>query len=265
MSKRKNNSSRFTKFAIINKDTSFNVTEAFKAARTNLMFMLDSNSDKNSIVFTSYAPLDGKSTTCLNLAITFAQTGARILVIDADMRKPSIHRYMKIQSKPGLSEVLAGIADDKPCIYKTYVENLFVLPSGTVPPNPTELLISENMEKLIDNCSSLFDYVFIDTPPLGLVTDAAIVGSKTLGIINVVNCQRSRSEDIETIKTTIEQAGINFIGCIINAVPSATNSRKYYAKNNDYAYNYGYVDYYKRYSENQSNDESAVSESEDKQ
>lgn len=267
MSKRKN-SSRFTKSSIINKDTSFNVTEAFKAARTNLMFMLDSNSDKNSIVFTSYAPLDGKSTTCLNLAITFAQTGARILVIDADMRKPSIHRYMKIQSKPGLSEMLAGISDDKPCIYKTDVENLFILPSGTIPPNPTELLISENMEKLIDNCSSLFDYVFIDTPPLGLVTDAAIVGSKTLGIINVVNCQRSRSEDVETIKATIEQAGINFIGCIINSVPVTASSKKYNIRNTNYGYNYGYVDYnyyYKKASENKTNDESNIQEPDEEQ
>ena len=150
---KKNSSSRFTGNSIINKDTSFTVIEAFKAARTNLMFMLDSQSDKNSIVFTSYAPMDGKSTTCLNLAITFAQTGAKILVIDADMRKPALHRYMKTQSKPGLSEVLAGISEDKPCIYKTDVDNLFILPSGTVPPNPTELLISKRMEKLIEELS----------------------------------------------------------------------------------------------------------------
>ena len=240
---KKNSSSRFTGNSIINKDTSFTVIEAFKAARTNLMFMLDSQSDKNSIVFTSYAPMDGKSTTCLNLAITFAQTGAKILVIDADMRKPALHRYMKTQSKPGLSEVLAGMAGDKPCIYKTDIENLFILPSGTIPPNPTELLISKNMEKLLEDCSPLFDYIFIDTPPLGLVTDAAIVGAKTLGVINVVNCERSRSEDIETIRTTIEQAGINLIGCIINAVPLAATSKKYRLRNSNYGYNYGYVDY----------------------
>ncbi len=239
----KKHNSRFTESSIINKDTSFTVIEAFKAARTNLMFMLDSQSDKNSIVFTSYAPMDGKSTTCLNLAITFAQTGARILVIDADMRKPALHRYMKTQSKPGLSEVLAGMSDDKPCIYKTDIENLFILPSGTIPPNPTELLISKNMEKLLEDCSPLFDYIFIDTPPLGLVTDAAIVGAKTLGVINVVNCERSRSEDVESIRTTIEQAGINLIGCIINAVPLTASSKKYHIRNTNYGYNYGYVDY----------------------
>jgi len=243
MAKRKH-ATRFTESAIIGKDTSFTVIEAFKAARTNLMFMLDADSDNNAITFTSYAPMDGKSTTCLNLAITFAQTGARILVVDADMRKPALHRYMKTQSKPGLSEVLAGISEDKPCIYKTDVENLFILPSGTIPPNPTELLISKRMEKLIEDCAPLFDYIFIDTPPLGLVTDAAIVGAKTRGIINVVNCENSRSEDIDSIKTTLEQAGINLIGCIINAVPIATTSKKYNKfKNSNYGYNYGYVDY----------------------
>lgn len=242
MAKRKHGS-RFTPNSIINEDTPFTVIEAFKATRTNLMFMLDSNSDKNAIVFTSYAPRDGKSTTCLNLAITFAQTGARILVIDADMRKPALHRYMKTQSKPGLSEVLAGISEDKPCIYKTDVENLFILPSGTIPPNPTELLLSKNMETLLENCSSLFDYIFIDTPPLGLVTDAAIVGAKTLGVINIVNCERSRSEDVESIRSTIEQAGINLIGCIINSVPMTSSSKKYNIRNSNYGYNYGYIDY----------------------
>lgn len=241
---RKKHGTRFTEDAIINKDTSFTVIEAFKAARTNLMFMLDSSNDNNAITFTSYAPMDGKSTTCLNLAITFAQTGARILVIDADMRKPALHRYMKTQSKPGLSEVLAGISEDKPCIYKTDVDNLFILPSGTIPPNPTELLISKRMEKLIEDCSPLFDYIFIDTPPLGLVTDAAIVGAKTHGVINVVNCEGSRSEDVEVIKSSLEQAGINLIGCIINAVPLAATSKKYNKfRNSNYGYNYGYVDY----------------------
>ena len=246
---KKSRNTRFTEHSIINKDSSFNIIEAFKAARTNLMFMLDSQSDKNSIVFTSYAPMDGKSTTCLNLAITFAQTGAKILVIDADMRKPALHRYLKTQSKPGLSELLAGMTDDQPCIYKTDVDNLFILPAGTIPPNPTELLISKNMEKLLEDCKPLFDYIFIDTPPLGLVTDAAIVGAKTLGIINIVNCERSRSEDVDAIKATVEQAGINLIGCIINAVPLAASTKKYRVRSNNYGYNYGYAnyDYYNSY------------------
>lgn len=235
MAKNKN-SSRFTNHSIINKDTPFSVIEAFKAARTNLMFMLDSNRDKNSIVFSSYAPMDGKSTTCLNLAITFAQTGAKILVIDADMRRPSLHRYLKTQSKPGLSDVLAGMVDDKPYIYKSEIENLYILPAGTIPPNPTELLISKRMETLLNDCAPLFDYIFIDTPPLGLVTDAAIVGAKTLGIINVVNCEHSRSEDIESIKNTIDQAGINLIGCIINSVPLAATNKKYHLSNSSYGY-----------------------------
>ncbi len=241
---------RFTKNSIINETTPFNVIEAFKATRTNLMFMLDSNEKKNSIVFTSFAPRDGKTTTCLNLAITFAQTGAKILVIDADLRKPAVHRYMKIQSKPGLSDYLASVDDETPSIYKTDVENLYILPAGTVPPNPTELLISKNMEKLLNDCTPLFDYIFIDAPPLGLVTDAAIVASKTMGVINIVNCEHTRSEEIESIKQSVEQAGINLIGCIMNAVPTATMNKKYNFHNN-YGYSYGYSEtYYDRGAKN---------------
>lgn len=242
--------SRFMKNSIINDKTPFNVIEAFKATRTNLMFMLDSNETKNSIVFTSFAPRDGKTTTCLNLAITFAQTGAKILVIDADLRKPAIHRYMKIQSKPGLSDYLGSIDDITPSIYKTEVSNLYVLPAGTIPPNPTELLISKNMEKLLNDCTPLFDYIFIDAPPLGLVTDAAIVASKTMGVINIVNCEHTRSEEIESIKQTVEQAGINLIGCIMNAVPAAAMNKKYNF-NNNYGYSYGYSEtYYNRVAKN---------------
>lgn len=258
----KKNKSRFTGNSIIGEGTPFSVIEAFKATRTNLMFMLDSKSDKNSIVFTSFAPRDGKTTTCLNLAITFAQTGAKILVIDADMRKPAIHRYMKIQSKPGLSDYLADFSDTTPSIYKTSINNLYILPAGTIPPNPTELLMSKNMEKLIDDCSSLFDYIFIDTPPLGLVTDAAIVAAKTLGIINVINCEHTTSEEIENIVQTVDQAGINLIGCIINAVPWAATNKKYRYRSSNYGYSYNSVDteYYNKYytghlkSENYSDD-----------
>lgn len=245
----KKNKSRFTYNAIIGDDTPFSVIEAFKATRTNLMFMLDSKRDKNSIVFTSFAPRDGKTTTCLNLAITFAQTGAKVLVIDADMRKPAIHRYMKIQSKPGLSDYLGDLSDSTPSIYKTAIENLYVLPAGTIPPNPTELLMSKNMEKLLDDCGTLFDYIFIDTPPIGLVTDAAIVAAKTLGIINVINCDHTTSEEIENIVQTVDQAGVNLIGCIINAVPWATTNKKYRYRSSNYGYSYSSVDaeYYNKY------------------
>ncbi|MBQ7128990.1 MAG: CpsD/CapB family tyrosine-protein kinase [Clostridia bacterium] len=253
MSNKKN--TRFMRNSIINENSHFNVIEAFKATRTNLMFMLDSNEKKNSIVFTSFAPRDGKTTTCLNLAITFAQTGAKILVIDADLRKPAVHRYMKIQSRPGLSDYLASINDETPSIYKTDISNLYVLPAGTIPPNPTELLISKNMEKLLNDCTPLFDYIFIDAPPLGLVTDAAIVGSKTMGVINVVNCENTRSEEIESIKQSVEQAGINLIGCIMNAVPAAAINKKYNFKSN-YGYSYGYSEsYYDQYKQNSSEEE----------
>lgn len=235
----KKNINQYAPKAIINNESPFAMVEAYKAARTSLMFILDSETTKkNSIVFTSYSPMEGKSTVTLNLAITFSQIGAKVLVIDADMRKPSLDKYLDINVDKGLADVLnSDKVDYKDCIIDTSIENLYLLPAGNIPTNPTELLISEKTEKLLEELSPNYDYIFIDSPPLGLVTDAAILGSKTEGIINIVNCEKSKRADISSIKSSLEQANIKLIGSIINSVEldigmkNKYNSNYYYYSN----------------------------------
>ena len=151
------------------------------------------------------------------------------------MRKPSLEKYLDIKVDKGLADILSSDkVDYKDCIVDTKTENLYLLPAGNIPPNPTELLISEKTEKLLEELSPEYDYIFIDSPPLGLVTDAAILGSKTEGIINIVNCEKSKSADISSIKSSLEQANIKLIGSIINNVELDIGKRSNY--NSSYYY-----------------------------
>lgn len=233
--------------AIIGKKTSFEVKEAYKMARTNLMFVLGKdkkNNNGNVVLFTSSKPGEGKSTTCINMAITVAQAGMKVLVIDADMRKPSVHRNFGIDAIPGLSDKLSGMNEES-CIYEISCGNLFVLPAGTIPPNPAELLASEAMEELVESASKEFDYVFIDTPPIGVVTDAASIVSKIAGAVVVVRSNITTTDDVKETAQRIELSGGKILGTIVNGVDTnAGNNYKYkrYGRyGQSYGYGYGYI------------------------
>lgn len=221
---------------IIDDNTKFDVLEAYKAARTNLMFKLNSINGHNSLVFSSYSPMDGKSTTCINMGITFAQTGAKVLIIDADMRKPVVHKYLETPIKPGLSDKLGNFVNDELCIYRTSYENLFLMPAGTLPPNPTELLVSENMSNLLNTLSPLFDYILVDAPPIGIVTDAAVIGSKTKGVVMVLKGSKTRTEHVKDSIDSLEKAGARLIGCVLNSFNKSGKSYKHKKYDRYYRY-----------------------------
>lgn len=210
---------------VLSPQTPFSVVEAYKSARTNFMFLL-SDSGKKEVVFTSAISEEGKTTTCINLAITFAQTGSRVLIIDADMRKPRIHRLMKIPSTPGLSDRLGNLTKLE-CVYATSFENVFVLPAGTIPPNPAELLASEAMRRLLTELNESFDYIFIDTPPVDVVTDAAVLASRLHGLILVARQGYSRKEIMQSAVAALEQAGVNILGILLNDVNTDKFSGRY--------------------------------------
>lgn len=233
----KNKKERFVQtFKLLSDKSSFSIIESYKSTRTNLMFKLLNNEDKKTVVFTSAEPNEGKTTVCINLAVTFAQAGSRVLIIDADMRCPSIHRYLKTQSSPGLSDKIGGFAEDKACVYRTEVENLFVMPAGSPPPNPAELLLSNRMDSFLKVFSNNFDYVFIDAPPVGLVTDAAIAGSKCDGVVFVCRQRFSRKDRIRKSVRALEQVGANIFGFVLNDCSdnsgysySTRHSNRYYS------------------------------------
>ena len=205
---------------LLSDKTSFHATEAYKAARTNLMFILGKKNKANNgnvIVFTSCSAAEGKTTTCLNLALTIAQAGMRVLVIDADMRKPRLHKLFGIDASPGLSDKLSGM-DERTCVYEISVGNLYVMPAGTVPPNPAELLASGEMDNVINNASAEFDYVFIDMPPIGIVTDAAIVTPKTAGAILVARYNLTTTDELKSAADQITAVDGKIIGSVLNDI-----------------------------------------------
>lgn len=203
----------YVKSELLTKKSPFNIAEAYKSMRTNLMFMLSGG--KKTIAFTSAEASDGKTTTCLNTAIAFAQTGNKVLVVDMDMRKPRVHRYFDIPAAPGLSDMLGGFVEDIP-IFGTEYENLFVLPVGTVPPNPSELLMSETFAALLAALRGDYDYIFFDAPPVSVVTDVAVVASKLDGIVFVVREKKTVLETVKQSVRSLERVDAKVLGFILN-------------------------------------------------
>lgn len=236
---------------LLNDKSAFTVVESYKAIRTSLMFKMMNNDNMRCLAFTSSDSSEGKTTTCINLAITFAQAGSRVLIVDADMRRPVAHRYLKVQSKPGLSDKICGFAEEEACIYRTSYENLFLMPAGSSSPSPAELLMSNRMDAFLQVFLKSFDYIFIDTPPVGVVTDAAIIGSKCGGVVFVTRQDVSRKDRIAESIKSLEQAGVNILGFLFNDYVAP--SRKGYARRykNKYGYGYGY-----EYTDNRNQSES---------
>ena len=226
---------------ILNDKTQFNVVEAYKAARTNLIFTMDKSSDSKAVVVTSAMANDGKTTSCINLAITFAQTGSKVLLIDSDMRNPSVHRYLKgVKNAPGLSNVLGGFNSIAESVQKTEYNNLSVMSAGVIPPNPSELIYSDAIENMLGELNKVYDYIFIDTPPLGLVTDALILGKRTLGIAVVVRQDATRKDAIRDVLNDCKFNETKVLGFILNGATSENGYRygKYGGKYGSYGYGY---------------------------
>ena len=222
---------------ILSDNTQFAIKEAYKTARTNLVFSLAEN-DAKIVVITSCSPSEGKSTNCLNMAITMAETGAKVLLIDCDMRKPVQHSLLRLDNKVGLSSVLGGIVKDvSKAIERNVRINLDVLTSGPIPPNPAELISGARMDDLLQLVGDHYDYVFIDTPPANVVTDAFLFNNRTAGIIFVVKEGHTRHEDIREALTKAKMTNGRVLG-FIRANCSAKGSKGGY-----HSYKYKYKNY----------------------
>jgi polysaccharide biosynthesis transport protein len=206
-------------------------SEAFRRLRTNLQF-LDLADQPKSIVVTSSLPGEGKSTTAINLAITLADAGSRVALIDADLRRPSIGEYMGLAGEVGLTTVLIGQADLRDAIQPWGDCNLDVLTSGQVPPNPSELLGSRSMANLLELLTSRYDIVLIDTPPLLPVTDAAILSKISGGAVVVAGADTVRRQQLAEGLGSLEAVDARVLGVVLNRLAqNQTDGYKYY----DYA------------------------------
>ena len=223
---------------ILGTESPFVVKEAYSAIRTNLLFMQKGEKCPVFIV-TSPTANNGKTINSINLAVSFAQMGKKTLLIDADMRNPTIHRMFSIPVKNGLSEILAGLTDNI-TVSKTEIENLSVLTGGKIPPNPAELISSSRMDKLLEFVKDHYDCVFIDTPPVNLVTDATVFAQKTTGYILIVKANVSDTADVKIAVSSLENIGGNILGFVLNVVTTGRNGYYSYYKRYGYKYKYSY-------------------------
>ena len=231
---------------VLNDNTSFAVTEAYKTARTNLQFVCNEDGC-NVIAFTSSMPAEGKTISCVNMSVCLAQSGKKVLLIDADMRKPQISETLGLEKAPGLSELLAGfikIADGDQDLarQKTHIPSLDVITACRTPPNPSELLSGNRLKELIDKLSPEYDFIMIDTPPTLVVTDSLVIKNFIHGYIVVV---RSGISSIEIVKETVSklrQVDAKICGFILNG--QKTKSSGKYSKYS----RYGKYGKYARYS-----------------
>lgn len=239
---------------ILCQESSFAVKEAYNAIRTNLLFLQQGESCP-VFVITSPTANNGKTINSINLAISFAQMGKKTLLIDGDMRNPTIHRMFSIPVKNGISEILAGLTDHI-SVSKTDIENLSILTAGKIPPNPTELLASSRMDKLLDFVKSHYDCVFIDTPPVNIVTDSTVFAQKVTGYVLIIKTDTTNTVEVKTTINNLESVGGNILGFVLNDVNS--EKKKYYSYYRKYSYNYNYnysynYDYYNKYKHKNSN------------
>lgn len=226
---------------LLTASSTFAVKEAYNSIRTNLLFT--QQGEKCPIfVITSPTANNGKTINSANLAINFAQMGKKTLVIDADMRNPSLHKLFSLSSRNGLSEILAGLTDNI-TVTKTDIENLSILTSGKIPPNPTELLSSPRMDKLLDFVKEHYDCVFIDTPPINIVTDATVFAQKATGYILIVKTDTTNVPELKTAVSTLQGINASILGFILNDANS--EKKKYYSYyrkySRSYSYNYKYA------------------------
>ncbi len=225
--------------AILGADSQFPVKEAYKTLRTNIRFSLPEGGC-HKLGVTSGLPNEGKSVTALNIAITFAEAGHRVLLIDADLRRPSMARLLIENGDPGLSNLLAGMCAEEEAIHKDRYPNLDVILSGAIPPNPSELLSSPRMAKLLETLSTRYDYILVDTPPVNVVTDASVLAPMLDGVLFVVRQNQSERESVSRAVNQLNMAGAKLLGFVFNGAKLASG-KKYARARKGYMFDfYGY-------------------------
>jgi non-specific protein-tyrosine kinase len=202
------------------------VSEAYRTLRTNLSF---SSLDEpiRTLVVTSPAPDEGKSTTVANLAVTMAQGGRSTILVDCDLRRPALHTLFECQSEPGLTNLLLE-EDGQPALQQTEVEGLQILTSGPLPPNPADLLGSQKIDKVIASLVEKADMVLFDAPPVIAVTDAAVLGGKVDGVLLVISAGKTRREHAERAKEMLERANVRIVGAALTNAPKDSSIGGYY-------------------------------------
>lgn len=211
------------------------IAEAFRKLRTNLQFLAVDNPPR-VILVTSSMPSEGKSTTAINIALALAESDKSVVLVDGDMRRPSLHRYLDLVGTVGFSTVLSGAVALEDALQKTRFAGLTVLTAGAIPPNPSELLGSQSARSLINELRAKFDYVIIDSTPLLAITDAAIIGAGADGVLIMARYGHTKREHLSHAAGSLRSVGAPLLGAVFTMTPSRGGG--------SYSYNYGYYGEY---------------------
>ncbi len=223
----------------LHKNLTFTATEQYKLLRTNISFTLPEDLKCPIIGVTSSMRGEGKSTTAINLAYVLAESGKKVLLIDGDLRIPSVAKKMGLASTPGLTDLLMGYESQQMSSFKTNIlDNWYVIPSGDLPPNPSELLGSRRMESILKVMSEKFDFIVVDLPPVNVVSDALAISNLITGMIVVIREDYTEKKELEACFRHLNLSNVNVLGCVLNESDSSNGTRGKYKK---------YSKYYRKY------------------
>lgn len=222
----------------LHKNLEFTATEQYKLLRANLDFTIPEGEKCPVIGVTSSMRGEGKSTTAVNLSYVLAEKGSKVLLIDADLRIPSVAKKMEIESSPGLTDLLMGKSAHLGEFQSSLFNNWYILPSGDIPPNPSELLGSARMEAVLKELKEAFDYIIIDLPPVNMVSDALSISKHISGMIIVIREEYTEKKELERCFRQLELSNVNILGCVLNEAKSGGRTYGKYRK-------YKYYKYYK--------------------
>ncbi|MFW5940610.1 MAG: CpsD/CapB family tyrosine-protein kinase [Chloroflexota bacterium] len=202
------------------------ISEAYRSLRTNLAFY-SLDDPIRTLVVTSPAPDEGKSTTIANLAVTMAQSGRKTILVDCDLRRPSLHKIFDVSNDTGFTTMVLD-TEAEPPLRETVVENLWLLSSGPKPPNPADLLGSQQVDRVLSELAERADIVLIDAPPVVGVTDAAVLGARVDGVLLVLSAGKTRREHAERAKELLKRARVRLIGAALTNAPADRSFKNYY-------------------------------------
>jgi capsular exopolysaccharide synthesis family protein len=211
----------------VKKDPLSPVSEDYRTLRMNILLSKVDRPVK-TLAVTSAGSMEGKSITVANLAVTMAEAGMRVILIDADFRRPTINKIFGVENSVGLTDAILGLENISECIQDTGVNNLRILTSGRLPPNPAQFLISEKFTDIIQQLKEKADILLFDTPPTLLFSDAAILGARLDGVIVIARAGYTRSVDAKRMVEELGKARINLLGCVYNQQKKDYRKRYYY-------------------------------------
>ncbi|MDR6878348.1 CpsD/CapB family tyrosine-protein kinase [Bacillus sp. 3255] len=203
------------------------ISEAYRTLRTNIQFSAI-DEELKVVMVTSAGPGEGKSTTLTNLAVAYAQSDKNVLIIDADLRKPTMHHTLMVSNRVGLTNVLTNELPAQKAVQETFIPNLCIITSGPIPPNPSEILASKRMISVLEELKEYFDIILIDAPPAIAVTDAQIISTRSDGVVLVIDSEKVKREVAAKAKQNLDNVRARILGVVLNNVDRKNRDSYYY-------------------------------------